>query len=138
MRRPPWFGAGGRVSPFDGDLEDCQRIVLSDRGHSSASRQQNDSAPTRINRTEMRRAAAEKRVELAPVRRRIADAEAAVKRLTQEIARTDAALAAPDLFARDPAKAAILAKTRADAANALTRAEDEWLAASAEFEIVMT
>ena len=43
----------------------------------------------------------------------------------------------PGLFARDPAKAAALAKARAEAAHALARAEDDWLAASAEMEAAM-
>jgi ATP-binding cassette subfamily F protein 3 len=133
-----WLVADGIVTPFDGDLDDYQRLVLSERGgNSGADRQQKDSVPPRVNRTELRRNAAEKRIELAPLRRRIAEAEAAVKRLTQEIARADTALAAPDLFARDPKKAAALAKARADAVNALARAEDDWLAASAEFEAAM-
>jgi ATP-binding cassette subfamily F protein 3 len=132
-----WLVADGVVTPFDGDLDDYQRLVLSERGGSNADRQPKDSVPPRVNRTELRRAAADKRIELAPLRRRIAEAEAAVKRLTQEIARTDIALAAPDLFARDPKKAAALSKARADAVAALGRAEDDWLAASAEFEAAM-
>ena len=79
----------------------------------------------------LRRAAAEKRIELAPLRRRIAQAEAAVTRLTAEIARIDSALAEAGLFARDPAKAGALAKARADHADALAKAEEEWLEASA-------
>ena len=71
------------------------------------------------------------------MRQRIADAETAVKRLTEEISRAEAALAAPGLFARDPAKAAALSKARAEAAERLTRAEDDWLAASAELEAAM-
>src|SRR5215213_3987808 len=112
-----WLVANHAVTPFEGDLDDYQKLVLSDRG-GSGDRKISDSEPARINRTEIRRAAAEKRVELAPLRRRIVDAEAAVKRLTQEIARTDAALAAPGLFARDPKKAAALSKARADTADA--------------------
>jgi ATP-binding cassette subfamily F protein 3 len=46
----------------------------------------------------------------------------------------DAKLADGDLFARDAAKAAMLAKARADAAAALAVAEEEWLAASAALE----
>src|SRR5206468_2763735 len=126
----------GGVTPFDGDLDDYQRLVLSARG-GNAVEQQKDTAPPRVNRTELRRAAAEKRNELAPLRRRIADAETAVKRLTEEIFRTEAALAAPGLFARDPAKAAALSKARAEAAARLARAEDDWLAASAELEAAM-
>jgi ATP-binding cassette subfamily F protein 3 len=77
------------------------------------------------------------RTELAPLRRRIAQAETAVKRLGGEIAAIDAALAEPGLFARDPARAAVLAKGRADAVSALARAEDDWLDASAAFESAM-
>jgi ATP-binding cassette subfamily F protein 3 len=132
-----WLVANGVVTPFDGDLDDYQRLVLSERGIDCAHRKPKDLTTSRVNRTDMRRAAAEKRVELAPLRRRITDAEAAVKRLTQEIARTDVALAVPGLFARDPKKAAALAKARADAVDALARAEDDWLAASADFEAAM-
>jgi ATP-binding cassette subfamily F protein 3 len=53
---------------------------------------------------------------------------------TEEIARIDAALAAPGLFVRDPGKAAALAKARSEAAAALARAEDEWLTASAALD----
>jgi ATP-binding cassette subfamily F protein 3 len=50
------------------------------------------------------------------------------------IAKIDAALALPDLFTRDPKQAAQLSKARASAADALTKAEEEWLAASSEFD----
>jgi ATP-binding cassette subfamily F protein 3 len=46
----------------------------------------------------------------------------------------DAALADGTLFARDPAKAAALSKSRAQAADALAQAEDEWLAAGVELQ----
>jgi len=53
-----------------------------------------------------------------------------------EIAMMDADLAT-DLFARDPAKATALSKSRAKAADALARAEEAWLSASAEYENAM-
>jgi ATP-binding cassette subfamily F protein 3 len=81
--------------------------------------------------------AAEKRSELAPLRARIAAAEAEMARLSREVERIDAALAAPDLFASDPARAAAHAKARSEAAAALARSEEEWLTASAEYEAAM-
>ncbi len=40
----------------------------------------------------------------------------------------------PDLFKRDPKQAAQLTKARASAAEALQRAEDEWLEASSSYD----
>ena len=69
-----------------------------------------------------------------PLRRRSATAEAVVARLNEEVGRIDAALAEPGLFARDPAKAAALAKARAGHIEALAKAEEDWLEASTELE----
>jgi ATP-binding cassette subfamily F protein 3 len=136
--------ADGQALPFDGDLDDYRRLVLAERvdkstdralgDNESAEHVLGDNRAPRAGRAHLRRAAAEKRIELAPLRRRIAAAEAAVTRLTAEIARIDATLAEAGLFARDPEKAATLAKARADHVNALATAEEDWLAASAELE----
>jgi ATP-binding cassette subfamily F protein 3 len=127
--------ADGRVAPFDGDLEDYRKLVLAERG-SDGSRNDGlkDSAHARVRRPDVRRAAAQKRVELAPLRRRIADAEGEITRLRAQIVRIDATLAAAEVFAHEPAKAAALAKMRAESAKALARAEDDWLTASAALE----
>jgi ATP-binding cassette, subfamily F, member 3 len=133
-----WLVAEGRVTPFEGDLDEYSNVVLAERGGGKSADQGRKTAEAPRGRVEVRRAAAEKRIELAPLRRRIAEAETAVKRLGQEIAVIDAALAEPGLFARDPARAAVLAKARSDAVGALARAEDDWLEASAAFESAMS
>ena len=129
-----WLVADGKVTPFDGDLDDYRRFVLDGRGSVNGA----DKRPAGNARADIRRAAAQLRIETAPLRRRIVDAEAAVQRLTDEIGRIDAALAEAGLFARDPAKAAALAKARAMTANALADAEIEWLSASAALEAATT
>ncbi len=128
-----WLVADGQVTPFDGDLDDYRRLVLSDRRDDK----ERDPRTKTASRGDARRAAAQLRIELAPLRHRVAEAEAAVTRLTEEIARIDTALADSGLFARDPAGAAQLAKKRSDAVNALARAEDDWLAASERLEAGM-
>ncbi len=55
-------------------------------------------------------------------------------RLSREIEKLDAALADGELFSREPAKAAAMAKTRSDSARALAKAEEDWLAAGAALE----
>jgi ATP-binding cassette subfamily F protein 3 len=132
-----WLVAEGAVASFDGDLDDYRRQVLAERGGGNDSDAVAKRGTQRASRTDLRRAAAQMRIELAPLRRRIAEAEHAAQQRTEDIARIDAALAAPGLFARDPAQAAALSKARAEATDALARAEEAWLAASAELEEAM-
>jgi ATP-binding cassette subfamily F protein 3 len=129
-----WLVADGAVRPFDGDLDDYGRYVLT---NADAEGQRRRSKETSSSRADQRRAAAEKRIEVAPLRRRVIDAEKTIERLSREIARLDAALAVPGLFTRDPAAAAALSKARAAAVASLGNAENDWLAASAELEAAM-
>ena len=50
------------------------------------------------------------------------------------IKRVDAALADPQAFVKDPAKAAELAKQRGELERALATAEEDWLTLSGEYE----
>src|SRR5580700_10818253 len=125
-----WVVADHAVSNFDGDLDDYRRLVLSARGMRTNSRDRggNERAggrdkPAR-NRTEKR----------VPLKQKISDAEAEIARINGIISKIDTALALPDLYKRDPKQAAQLTKARAGAANALQRAEEEWLAASSQYD----
>ncbi|ETR74920.1 glycosyl transferase family 1 [Afipia sp. P52-10] len=122
-----WVVANGAVTPYEGDLDDYRREVLSARGQRSQ-RERDDSAPRR---DETRRA---EKIDRKPLRQKVSDAEAEIERINGIIAKIDAALALPDIFQRDPAKAAQLSKARSAAAAALARAEDEWLQASSSLE----
>src|SRR5262249_14209934 len=84
-----------------------------------------------------RRNAAQRRAELAPLRNRIVNADSAITRLTEEIARIDRKLSIPDLFANDPGGAAELTTTRSAAVQALATAEEEWLEASSAYDAAL-
>jgi len=129
-----WLVAGGAVTPFEGDLDEYRRGVLAGRFDDETDAPRAPGAGGRASRSERRRMAAQIRSELAPLRARIAAAEEEMARLSRELERIDATLAAPDLFARDPARAAAHAKARNEAAAALARSEEEWLTASAAYE----
>ena len=132
-----WLVSGGVVAPFDGDLDEYRKLVLSGRlGAQDGDAATAKAAETgeRASRMEARRAAAERRAELAPLRRRIAAAEKEMARLSAEIARIDSVLASSDLFTRDPGKASALAKARAGAVSALAAAESEWLETNELYE----
>ncbi|HZD92217.1 MAG TPA: ABC-F family ATP-binding cassette domain-containing protein [Pseudolabrys sp.] len=126
-----WLVAEGKVKPFDGDLDDYRRLVLSERSGGTSNAAKSSAGPSR---SDVRRAAAEKRAETAPLRQRVKKAEAQIDKLTREIAALDEKLADGSLFTRDAAKAAEFAKRRADTAEALAAAEEEWLTASAALE----
>jgi ATP-binding cassette subfamily F protein 3 len=55
-------------------------------------------------------------------------------KLSEAIAKIDAALEDGSAFQQNPAKAGELARMRAEAASTLGNAEEEWLALSGEIE----
>jgi len=127
-----WLVSGGRVKPFDGDLEDYHRFVLS-----SDSRENTvgSKSTTRPDPVQARRAAAEKRVDTAPLRKRISQVEAVIAQLTRQLGKLDTTLSDSELFTREPARAVELSKTRANVVAALAKAEEEWIAASSALEM---
>jgi ATP-binding cassette subfamily F protein 3 len=130
-----WLVANGEVNPFDGDLDDYRRLVLG--GDPKGATERNGFTEARVSRADQRRAAAEKRGELAPLRRRIDECDKTIAKLMKKIADIDAMLADPTLYDRDPARLSTLGKERAEAASALAAAEDQWLTLSADYEAAM-
>jgi ATP-binding cassette subfamily F protein 3 len=125
-----WVVADHTVTAYDGDLDDYRRMVLSARGMRTNSRDRGSNERGN-GRDKPARNGNEKRV---PLKQKISEAEAEIARINGIIAKIDTALALPDLFTRDPKQAAQLSKARAGAASALQRAEEEWLAASSQYD----
>jgi ATP-binding cassette subfamily F protein 3 len=120
-----WLVADRTVTTYDGDLDDYRRLVLSARSGEASPRERNG------NGDKPQRARTEKSGSL---KKRIAEAEAEIARVSEIIAKIDTALSLPDIFTRDPKQAAQLSKARANAADALARAEEQWLEASAQHD----
>ncbi len=123
-----WVVANRAVTPYEGDLDDYRREILSTRGQRTQ-RERDDGAPRR---DEAPRAV--EKVDRKPLRQKVSEAEAEIERINGIIAKIDTALALPDIFQRDPVKAAQLSKARSAAAAALERAEENWLNASSSLE----
>jgi len=117
-----WVVADRTVATYDGDLEDYRRMVLSANGVRTASRERNGNEREKPQRS--------RNGKRTPLRQQISNAEAEIARIGGIIEKIDTALALPDIFTRDPKQAAQLAKARVAAADALQRAEEEWLQAS--------
>src|SRR4051812_8935637 len=120
-----WIVADRTVTNYDGDLDEYRRLVLSARNGEPAPRERNAASerPQRP-RSDNR----------GSLKKRIAEAETEIARVSAIISKIDTALALPDIFTRDPKQAAQLSKARANAADALARAEEQWLEASTQFD----
>src|SRR5271154_610069 len=86
-----WVVADHTVTSYDGDLNDYRRTVLSARGTQSASRERGPERSVRSDTNSSR--VKEKR---PPPKKRIAEAEAEMTRISGIIAKIDRALALPD------------------------------------------
>lgn len=120
-----WVVADHAVKPYDGDLDEYRRSVLSARSTRAATQ------PRTVRETEK---PARNKVEKNALKQKISSAEAEIERIGGIIAKIDTALALPDIFQRDPKQATQLTKARAAAEAALKKAEEEWLEASASYE----
>jgi ATP-binding cassette subfamily F protein 3 len=127
-----WIVGDGTVKPFDGDMDDYRQLVLSGELEPQRRADRPQAAPA--SRVDERRAAADRRVALAPLRKKLEALEARMAKLTDAIGKVDAALADGSAFQKDPAKASELAKMRAEAAQTLASVEEEWLSVSSEIE----
>ncbi|HEX4178130.1 MAG TPA: hypothetical protein VHY57_06810, partial [Rhizomicrobium sp.] len=126
--------SNGQVTPFEGDLDDYRRFLLS--GDNTATRRVAvaDEPEVKISKEESRRSNAEKRANLKPLKDKVTAAESQIASLTLELAKLDKTLSDPLLFSKDPAKATSVSKKRADAARKLEAAEKAWVVATEAYE----
>jgi ATP-binding cassette, subfamily F, member 3 len=131
-----WIVRNGTVRPYDGDMDAYRNDMLAERGARTKSSVAPEAAvDTRANQ---RRQAAERRAELAPLKKVMHAAETTVERLNADIAKIDAALADPDLYAKDAGRAQKLSIERGQLAKKLSEAEDAWLSATDAYESAMS
>ncbi|KQS80490.1 glycosyl transferase family 1 [Rhizobium sp. Leaf384] len=129
-----WLVNNGTVSNFDGDMEEYRSLIVS-------SGKKKDEKPEVIedatSKADQRKANAEKRAALAPLRKKINDLESLTAKLEKQIQALDAELADPVLYEKFPAKAAEKVKQRGETAAKLGSAEEQWLELSSQYEEAM-
>lgn len=121
-----WLVYHGRARQYDGDLEDYRKLVA------AADRPRDDEA--KPVGAAAARAAPKPKASKYTLQRKLEAAETEMEQAQAALARIDAALADPGLFARDQKRGESLLKERAHAATALARAEAAWLDLSSEIE----
>jgi len=137
------------VKPFDGDLDDYQRLVLEraraarrerrearEGGTTAEAAGTGTAKPSEpaLTAQDRRRIAAEIRSKLAPFRRRIEAIEKKMAALQKDVDMLEAKLADPKLYERDSSAANRLVQERADLVRQIKALENEWLEASTELE----
>jgi ATP-binding cassette subfamily F protein 3 len=130
-----WLADEGHVKPFDGDMDDYTKYVL-DRARvaARASSPKNAKKAGGPDAEARKKAAADARAQVAPLRRAMEDAEKRMNRAATELAAFDKTLSDPALFVREPRRAVALGKERGLAAAAVERAEAAWMRAAEAYE----
>jgi len=132
-----WVVRGGAVTPYDGDLESYRQESLGGRGKQTgeAAKANGGQAPdAKLTREEERRQSAQRRAELAPLRKQLAEHERRVETLQKKIATIDFSLGDHSLYEQQPDKARSLTLERAAMAKELKIAEEAWFEASLAYE----
>ncbi|MEQ9506040.1 MAG: ATP-binding cassette domain-containing protein [Hyphomonas sp.] len=125
-----WLVKDGRVSRYDGDLNDYRTLVLStDREKASPAKAA--SVEETSDKADARRKAAEVREAAAPLKKKAQEAEKTMERLTAKIASLDIEVARPDI---PPHELRQRLKERAKFVAEKEAAEAVWLEASEAYE----
>jgi ATP-binding cassette subfamily F protein 3 len=118
-----WLVRGGRVAPFDDDIEAYRRMLLAERNGPPLRAREERPKPRPLPRA------------AAPLRAEVAKCEARVARLEEMRQAIDQRLANPLLYQRgDGEEIEALQKKRAEVQDGLARAEALWLAALERLE----
>ncbi|HSP57084.1 MAG TPA: ATP-binding cassette domain-containing protein [Halomonas sp.] len=139
-----WRVADHRIEPFDGDLEDYRAWLKSrlegERREARADKaeRQADGAAPKEDRKATRRAAAELREKLRPLKRDRDRTEKAMEKVQADLVAVEAALAEAELYT-DAARKSELTERLArqgELKSRLEQLEQEWLAAEEALEIM--
>ena len=135
--------ANGRVTPFDGDLDDYARWLAGGAAAKLPAAAEPPAAPaapraatvSRESAQQRRRDGAERRRELAALRSRLARCEKRLHELSTEARRLDESLAQPALYERNgAAELRDLTEQRARVARETGEIEGEWLELSEQLD----
>ncbi|MCA1909524.1 MAG: ABC-F family ATP-binding cassette domain-containing protein [Magnetospirillum sp.] len=132
-----WLVADGRVTAFDGDLDDYRKYLLDQarearRGSAAADKAQS------ANRKDERRAAAEARAQTAPLRKKVQEAEKKLEKLGKDKTAIETKLADPKLYSGPGEAVAKLQRELAEIDRAIADTESAWLDLHEQLEAATT
>jgi ATP-binding cassette subfamily F protein 3 len=126
-----WLVKDGKVSPYDGDLNDYRTLVLSTDREKASPAKAAAASEEGGDKAEARRKASAAREAAAPLKKKAQDAEKTMERLAAKIAALDVEVARPDI---PPHEVRQRLKERAKFVAEREAAEATWLEASEAYE----
>ena len=126
-----WLVENGTVSPYEGTLDDYRQSQLETRKPKTKPAKNDDAEPSKA---DVRRAAAEARDAIAPLKKKSQRIESQIAKLRSEIERMDLQFSDPDFFTQSPEKAQILSMKRGKIVKQIQGLEDDWLIAMDAYE----
>jgi len=122
----------GKVTPFDGDLEDYARWLAQTDGVSAKAEREVESPDARKQR---KRDEAARRNRLSPLKAEVENCERELERLARESAQLSAALAEPGLYAEGASeRLRELLEKQTRLGREMEKAEAAWMQASTQLE----
>jgi ATP-binding cassette subfamily F protein 3 len=128
-----WLVDGGRIRPFEGDMDDYRAHLLGREPRRSESRDQSRGGDG-ANKKDERRKAAEKRNALSPLKKRIEQAERLVAKIEAERAKLKQSMADPKLYSKDVGRLLDMQKELGQIEKSLAAAETDWVTLQEEYE----
>ena len=119
-----WLVHDGVVQPYDGDLNDYRKLLL-DRSREA----RREGREINRNKKEDRKAAAEQRAQIAPLRKAVQQADRKLENLNTQKATLAAKLADPKFYEGPAAQVTTLQKELGELEKSIAAAEDVWMAA---------
>ncbi|MEJ2016033.1 MAG: ABC-F family ATP-binding cassette domain-containing protein [Limibacillus sp.] len=136
-----WIVRDGGVHSFEGDLEDYQKLLAEQRREEREQRRGKSQssgttpAPRKPEpRKKDRKASAQAREAASGLRKKVAEAEARLEKLTKAKEILEGRLADPQTYDAEADKLGDLQRQHAEIARAIAKTEESWLAAQSDLE----
>ncbi len=130
-----WLVNEGTVLPYDGDLDDYRKLVLRGPVMPEPVVAEGEAAPKKSNLSgkERRKLAAARRIELAPLRKKIKALEAKIESAQKELVTIGEKMSTPAVL-QDSDKMVELAKKRGQTDKTIETLEADWMILSEQYE----
>lgn len=130
-----WLVNKGSAAPYEGDLAEYRALVLA---AGKTPRKKGGEKTAEDERLNARKASADARLSLQPLKQKAKNAEERIATLNNTLQRLDQALALLGLTKADHARRAKLSKERSALVGAIHRAEENWVKALEKYENAIT